>query len=81
MNCPGCVAACKAEGGICNPLTAADLLDPELGRIAAEAQAGHRLAHLMPLGGGFHRCPVGEHGLIEAHPADAMRAAGMKPML
>ena len=36
-------------------------------------------AHAMTLIGGFHRCEKGHR--VEAHPADAMRAAGQVPMI
>ena len=38
-----------------------------------------RTAHAMVLTGGIYRCDKGHR--VEAHPADAMRAAGQEPML
>ena len=80
MNCQACVQECKEQGYLCAPR------DPDHGHYYEEwmydAEAEHkRTAHVAPLVDGFYRCPVGIHEPVEAHPADAMRAAGQEPLL
>ena len=46
-----------------------------------DAMEEHRLTqHVMTLIGGYYRCPASTHDPVEAKPADAMRAAGMRPV-
>ena len=78
MKCQECVQACKEEGGMCAPLTSEERswYEPWMFRMDSEHK---RTAHAMALTGGIYHCDRGHR--VEAHPADAMRAAGMEPML
>ena len=78
MKCQPCVQECKAEGGLCSPK------DPDhrsyYEEWMYEQDAEHRrVAHVMVLTGGSYRCGMGH--VVEAHPSEAMRAAGQQPML
>ena len=53
--------------------------DYEYGLYDAMKGEHKRTAHAMALNGGMYRCGKGHR--VEAHPADAMRAAGQEPML
>ena len=76
MKCKECVQECKDAGGFCNPVSS------EEDQMLAEVITSHRLGvHVMPVIGGSYRCPKGLHPLVEAHGADAMRAAGMEPII
>lgn len=81
INCRECVKECKEQGGMCWPPTFEECLGAQDdGYDANEAFDLHKLvAHVMTIVGGHHRCEKGHR--VEAHPADAMRAAGMEPML
>ena len=79
MNCEQCVKECKAEGGKCNPLTGEEWSWYEPWMIEDVAHHKHAAHAMVLFSSGFHRCEKGHK--VEAHPADAMRAAGMEPML
>ena len=80
MNCQECVKECVED---C--LTEERFLHkavPGFKREQQEKLEEHRAtAHVSPLTDGFYRYPLGIHAPVEAHPADAMRAAGQEPML
>ena len=80
MKCKTCVADCKAEGGLCIPPQGEEKLAPEIMEAWAEVGPDHaRRWHNMDLVGGFWECAKGHR--VEAHPVDAMRAAGITPLL
>ena len=80
MNCEQCVKDCRDDGQTCAPR------DPDhvhwYEQWMYDVEDEHVLtAHVSTLIGGFYRCPAGKHDPVEAKPAEAMRAAGMRPML
>ena len=84
MKCPQCVKECKASGGFCNPPTFEERQGAkDDGYDADEAFDLHKqVEHVMELNIGIWKCPQGQgHPSVEANPVDAMRAAGMEPML
>ena len=80
MNCEQCVKECKAEGGKCLPLTGEQWARYGPGMLGYVAQH-RRTGHSMHLTGGFYHCLNTGHPQVEAQGADAMRAAGMEPLL
>ena len=95
MRCPECVKECKAEGGICEGggvfvcpcgncgcgyKAAEDCHCDEPCWINPDIEQHVAAKHTMALVGGHYRCDKG-HDPIEANPVDAMRAAGLEPML
>ena len=78
MNCEQCVKECRAEGLMCAPRDPDHIHYYEQWMYDAEAEH-KRTAHAMVLTGGMYQCGKGHRA--EAHPADAMRAAGQEPML
>ena len=80
MNCEACRDCCVADGGLCNPMTAEERqAHPSEVAAGLEAQAEHDMAHAMWLEGAMWRCDRGHK--VEAAPDEAMRAAGVEPML
>ena len=82
MNCQECIQECKEGGGLCAPPSEIDRENArDMGFDADEAYKLHQqIGHAMPLIGGFYRCDQG-HEPVEAHPADAMREAGMERLI
>ena len=81
MKCAECVNECKAEGGLCAPMDYQSFQVMKETGIRMSFVAKHRTRrHSRIMDGGFWRCAHG-HDPVEANPADAMRAAGVKPML
>ena len=77
MKCDACATECQTDGGLCSPRTADDQWwEPWMVKAWNEHQ---REAHPMTLSDGFHRCEKGHR--VEASPVDAMRAAGIPPLL
>ena len=84
MNCQKCVAECEKQGGLCGiidretfeGLKNAGWKDNEIG---GRVKTHRELEHTMAIRGHAWVCPKGHK--VEAAPADAMRAAGMEPML
>ena len=80
MKCPKCIEECKEQGQDCAPLDGDEVQWYE--QWMWDVMEEHRLTqHVMTLIGGFYRCPTSKHESVEAKPAEAMRAAGMRPML
>ena len=79
MKCKKCVEECQGEGGLCSPPPEdhADYYQQWMYDQDAEHQ---NIAHRMILIDGFYRCLEG-HRRVEAPPAEAMRAAGIPPLL
>ena len=82
MKCPQCVKECKERGGLCQPPTFESReAAKDMGIDDDKAYALHKqVEHVMELNIGIWKCPQG-HPSVEANPVDAMRAAGMEPML
>ena len=81
MKCAECVNECKAEGGLCAPMDFESIQAMKEVGIPVRTVGKHRTRkHSRVLVGGFWRCAHG-HDPVEARPDEAMRAAGVKPML
>ena len=81
MRCRECVKECKERGDLCAPPDPESLFDPTIRDLENTVGRDHReSAHLMRLVDGSYHCGKG-HLSVEAPPVDAMRAAGMEPML
>ena len=80
MKCETCVAKCKSEGGLCVPPQGEETMAPEIMEAWAKMGPDHELRfHYMQISEGFWYCQKGHR--VEAHPVDAMRAAGVEPLL
>lgn len=80
--CRECIAACKADGGWCAPLTNEEKERVRQGNLAASHRHAineHKKKHRMHIVGNLWTCSQGH--TVKAYPADVMRAMGMEPML
>ena len=83
MNCQKCVGECEKQGGLCGIIGRDEreglhdmgMKDSDIDAHVKE----HRASHTMAIQGHAWVCLKGHR--VEAAPADAMRAAGMEPML
>ena len=78
MKCEPCVKECKDRVGCAHRKTQTMRPTTNSGCMSRMTNTG-ATAHVMVLTGGMYRCNKGHK--VEAHPADAMRAAGQEPML